>query len=142
MGAVATWSYTTWKALYPVFDATVNEVQADDLFSQALFYWPNDGSGPVGDAALQLSLLNVLVAHLAQLSYPPGGATGLVGRISSASEGSVSVSTDFQGTANAAWFNQTVYGAKWWQMTAGYRTMRYRVPFPRVFNPPRSWGYR
>jgi hypothetical protein len=77
-------------------------------------------------------LLNMLTAHIAMMnsgitasSVPNGGSSQLVGRISDATQGSVSVSADM-GTAgpaggSAPWYQQTKYGAAYWQATAGYR---------------------
>ena len=64
---------------------------------------------------------------------------GLVGRISSASVGSVSVSTENAGaTQSASWYQQTQYGSTYWAMTASFRTMRY-VPGPSRNMEP--WGF-
>jgi hypothetical protein len=76
----------------------------------------------------------MVVAHLGTLSgvlTPAGqGSTATqVGRVSSASEGSVSASMDMgQQSKNAAFWLQTQYGATFWQATAKYRTMRYVLP--------------
>ncbi|EDJ4876599.1 DUF4054 domain-containing protein, partial [Salmonella enterica] len=49
-----------------------------------------------------------------------------VGRITSASQGSVSVSVDNSGSNDASWwYLQTPYGADYWQATAPYRSMEY-----------------
>ena len=65
------------------------------------------------------------------------GVLPLVGRVASASEGSVSVSLEYASSTsvNQAWFFQTPYGAQFWQATAAYRQMRYVAPMPRNFNP-------
>lgn len=56
---------------------------------------------------------------------------GVVGRISDASEGDVSVSAQWEAppNANQAYFVQTKYGAQYWTMTAKYRTAIF-VPAP------------
>lgn len=86
--------------------------------------------------ALQSTLLNLLAAHIAQLLAPPangGVPSGIVGRINTATEGSVSVGADLPGiTASSAWFAQTTYGLMFWQATAPWRTFRY-VPGPQPF---------
>ncbi len=130
MGAVAVFSYSAWVARYPEF-AAVPEATAEAYFSEATLYLSNDGGSPVPDtkAAVQLMLLNMLTAHLAQLNWTPSGAqpSQIVGRIASATEGSVSVSADLTIQAgSAAWFTQTKYGLAFWQATAAYRTARYR----------------
>jgi hypothetical protein len=55
------------------------------------------------------------------------GSVRPVGRVTSASEGSVSVSFDY-GTptpGSGAWFQQSQYGAAFWQATSSLRGMRY-----------------
>jgi hypothetical protein len=133
MGVAVTFNYASWLLLFPEFTTTVSQPQAEQvILPLAETYCRNDGGGPVTTAAQQTNLLNLMVAHCAQLLFgsSKGAAGPLVGRISSASQGSVSVSTDFPQNANAAWFNQTVYGAMFWVACAPYRTMRY-LPGPR-----------
>lgn len=130
--------YATWVARYPEL-ASVPEATAQLYFDEAGLYWRNDGTGPEADDAVQLRLMNMLTAHIAKLSYPLGGspASPLVGPVTSASEGSVSVSVQpLQAPGTQAWYVTTVYGAQFWAATAAYRTARY-VPGPqRRFNPP------
>jgi hypothetical protein len=92
----------------------------------------------VADAAVRSVLLNMLTAHIAALNSP--GASGVVGRVSSASEGSVSVSAELAVPGSAAWFAQTRYGIAFWQATAQYRTATYRPPaYPSRFAFGRRW---
>jgi hypothetical protein len=129
-----------WIARYPEFTAVPSNV-ASLYFSEATLYQVNDGSGPVVDAGVQLMLLNMLTAHIAALYSGQNAASNTpVGRISSASEGSVSASLEYKppGTASEAWANQTKYGAAWWSATMPYRSMQYRAPPPRNFQP---WGW-
>lgn len=135
-GAVATWDYALFQAQYPAFATAPPEATLQAYFDMAGEIWlRNDGTGPVRSATLQATLLNMLTAHLAQLFNGPDGtgATGIVGRISSASEGSVSVSTEFTGSENSAWFLQTPYGAAFWQATAAFRTFARYIPGPARF---------
>jgi hypothetical protein len=62
---------------------------------------------------------------------------GVVGRISDASEGDVSVSAQWEmpPSANAAYFLQTKYGAQYWTMTARYRTALFMPAPPGAYNP-------
>lgn len=141
MGAVASFVYSDWIARYPEFTSTVAAPLAQTLFNEATVYLRNDGGGPVGSVAIQTTLLYQLTAHIAQLGFGSSkqAASGLVGRISDASEGSVSVSTDM-GEATpgtAAWYAQTQYGIAYWAATAVYRTATYSAPQRRNFNP---WG--
>jgi hypothetical protein len=138
MGAVATWNYERWNAAYPEF-SHIDEVRAGIFWTEAGMYHNNTGTGPVNDAAQQEMLLGLLVAHIAFLRVgtvgnPSPASQGLVGRISSASMGPVSVSTDLQGVpGTAAWFVTSPWGHAYWQATAAYRTAHYRVGRSRRF---------
>lgn len=137
MGVQVTFNYADWSIAFPQF-ATIQQAQiVNVVLPLAEIYNRNDGGGPVSTAATQTQLLNLMVAHVAQLLFGVNGAapSPLVGRISNATEGSVSVAAEFPQNQNSAWFNQTPFGAAWWQATAAYRTMRY-IPGPRrVLNP-------
>ena len=137
MGVQVTFNYTEWVTGYPAFAAVPEPLVVGTVLPLAEVYLRNDGGGPVTTAAIQTALLNLIVAHVCQLLFGPtgGSPSGLVGRISSASEGSVSVSMDFPTTPSNAWFMQTSYGAAFWQATAQYRTMRY-LPGPQRLNNP------
>lgn len=141
MGIQVDFNYATWVATYPMF-STLSEAQiVNGVLPIAEIYWRNDGTGPATTEAQQTNILGLIVAHVCQLMYGVNGKppSGLVGRISDATEGSVSVSADFPTTPNNAWFMQTAFGALFWQATSVYRTMRY-VPGPRrVFSP---WRYQ
>ena len=130
---VAVFNYGAWVARYPEFAAKVTQPLAEAYFGEATLYLDNtDASIVPADAVTyqpRLSLLNMLVAHIAALNAPNNGREGLVGRISSATQGSVSVSTDNGAQpGTAAWFQQTQYGASYWQATARYRTFRQARP--------------
>lgn len=143
MGATATFDLTAFRLRYPEF-ATVAPSLAQAYFAEATLYLRNDGTGPVQDAGQQLVLLNMVVAHLAAINQiaPDGSAAStLVGRISSATEGSVGVSTDLGDVpGSAAWFAQTKYGFSFWQAMAGYRSARYIPGAGRGCSPwRRGW---
>jgi hypothetical protein len=130
MGVIVAFNYANWIALYPEFAAIPQATVEQQYFPLATAYHRNDGGGPVRTAALQSVYLNMMTAHIAARYGTIGGQapSTLVGRISNASEGSVSVGTDFPLEApSQAWFAQTKYGADYWQATKAYRTMRYRV---------------
>lgn len=132
-----TFNYTTWQARYPEFQA-VSEPLAQSYFDEANLYCWNNIENPAARFGTLPTLLNMLTAHIAALysqsqgSPSPGQAQDAntpVGRIDSATEGSVSVHTDM-GDANAgspsqAWYMQTKYGASYWAASAPYRTARY-----------------
>lgn len=129
MSAPVTFDYQKWIKRYPEF-ATVDPVLAQAYFDEATLYLKNDGSSPVPTETEQLTLLNMITAHIAKLNATINGVapSELVGRITDASEGSVSVGVDKQALpGSAAWFAQTKYGFAYWQATRGYRTAHYRA---------------
>lgn len=129
--AIATFDYATWSIRYPELAPNVSAALAELYFIEAGIYLDNSEASPIIDVALRRVMLNALVAHIASLNgMGPGGASGLVGRVSSATEGSVSVSVaDYHTPGSAAWYAQTAYGAAYWAMTAPYRNFAY-VPGP------------
>lgn len=136
--AVAVFDYAAWVARYPEFGA-VSEQRAALFFAEAGLYLDNTDASPVQDVAMRLVLLNMATAHIAALSgalNADGKPSGLVGRVSSASEGSVSVSTELGLVpGSAVWFQQTSYGLSFWQATKGYRSAVYVAPQPYNFEP-------
>lgn len=142
MSGVVTFDYATWAARYPELAASVDEALATLYFGEATLYLDNSAQSVVRDLTARAALLNMLTAHIAKLNATIGGQppSGLVGRVASASEGSVSVSTDagaIPGTA--AYFAQTQYGMSFWAATARYRTARY-IPGPRPYLGVSPWG--
>jgi hypothetical protein len=135
MGAIATFSFPLFAARYPEF-AGLDPALAASYFSEATLYLRNDGTGPVQDAGQQLVLLNMLTAHIAHLNAlnPDGSSnSGIVGPITSAAEGSVSVTAGLAvGSAVEAWYAQSQYGLTFWTATAAYRSFRY-VPSRRAY---------
>lgn len=142
MGVVVTFNYASWLQLFPQF-AYLNATQVQMYWGLATQLHRNDGGGPVSDATTQTNLLNLATAHIVQL-FAPNAITGqpnrdpnVVGRITNASEGSVSVATEMQlpPNANASWWNQTQPGALYWLASAPFRTMRYVQAIPKPINP-------
>lgn len=91
----------------------------------------NTPTSPIQDLFQRIILLNMAVAHVAFLY---GGLDGqpreTVGRISNATEGSVSVSLEYvmpKGPVEA-WWNQTPYGAEYYASTLRFRTAFYVPP--------------
>lgn len=148
MSGPVTFDYNAWVARYPEFAAPngaqpVIEQLADLYFAEAGLYMVNDGTCTVRDNATLLMLLNMVTAHIAALNTASNGgaaAPSLVGRISNASEGSVSVAVenDFP-PGSSQWFQQTKYGAAFWAATAQYRRMRYS-PGPVMGVPANQGG--
>ena len=140
MGAVATFSFSAWQASYPEFSTTVTTSgQATAYFNTATLYFRNDGGGPVQDPTQQLTILNILTAHIAFLAVgtnngPSAASQGISGRVSSANQGSVSISTELAGLpGKAAWYSQSPYGLHFFEVTAPFRTMNYRPRHGRYF---------
>ena len=130
--AVVIFNFDNWIARYPEF-ATVSNISAvaPICFSEATAYCNNTDGSPVRDIVLRTLFLNMLTAHIVALNFGVNGQapTQLVGRVSNAHEGSVSVSADMGKVSDyAAWFLQTKYGAAYWQASAQYRMMRYMPP--------------
>jgi hypothetical protein len=137
--------YADWIAMFPEF-AAVPEPTAKGYFARAALYCVNSETNPAFPDNTLPTLLYLVTAHIAQL-YSARDALGnaaasgqpapnLVGQLTSASEGSVSVSVAPVGGDVAAWFAQTRYGLDFWQATAQYRTMHY-VTRPFFVGPTR-----
>lgn len=135
--AVVTFVYADWSALYPELVASTSAPQALAYFNRACLILNNTDSSIVADITERTNLLYLLTAHLAALGQSKAVAAGLVGRITSASEGTVSlgVQGDLGGGMGAGYYQQTEYGWLYWLATASYRTARYVAPPQRVTNP-------
>lgn len=129
--------YAAWAAAYPELAPSVPEAQARAYWERAGLYLDNTGASPVREPARRALLLGLLTAHIAATNATINGEapSPLVGRIASATEGSVSVSTDLGGLpGSAAWFVTSRYGYAFWEATRALRTFRY-VPGPRAAAP-------
>ncbi|MDE3023344.1 MAG: DUF4054 domain-containing protein, partial [Pseudomonadota bacterium] len=119
MGTVA-FDSVGFLARYPEF-STVPTATLQAYFNEAGMYLNNTDSSPVTDfsvGGIRYILLNMITAHIAALNSGVNGqaASPLVGRINSATEGSVSVTADMGAVTNTqAWYMQTKYGAAYWQ---------------------------
>ena len=135
---IVTFDPVAFQSAFPAF-ALVPGAALSANFTFATLLLNNSCCSVVCDAPTRAQLLNLIVAHITALlngvnGQAPGGA---VGRIASATEGSVSATTEMMTqTESAAFWNQTQWGAMYWRMTAQYRTARYF--------PPRSdcYGYQ
>lgn len=145
-----TFDFAAWVLIYPEF-ANCNPAQAQSWFNRASFLCGNEACNPVNAVTGMLQeCLYLLTAHIAWLNAPRDAsgvpaasgqpASPIVGRINSASEGSVSVGADMgdatAGSPSQPWYMQTKYGAEYWAMTAAIRTARY-VAQPTL--PPTPW---
>lgn len=126
-----TFDAARFKARYPEF-AAVSDVALGDCFVEAGLYLSNTDK-PVADVARRAVLLNMLVAHIAYIGgmLSADGLPRPVGRLSQASEGSVSASFDDVPATpgSGAWFKQSAYGNSFWAATTGLRSFGY-VPCP------------
>lgn len=125
--AIAQFSAVAFKARYPEF-AAVADIGLSACFDEAGLYLNNTDASPVPLIPRRMTLLNMLTAHIAALGGMLGdGQAKPVGRVTSAGEGSVSASFDYQVVGSAAWFAQTQYGASFWQATTSLRGFKYRA---------------
>jgi len=153
---VVVFDYAGWKARFPEFAPGPDSSLAQLYFNDATLFLDNTAASQVTDLTQREQLLGLLTAHIAKLSgWPQGGAaagSGLVGPITSATEGSVSVTAQALAGANAsalrAWLSQTQYGAMFYAMTTAYRMARYfpgRTPYlgvgPRYFGRSGWYGW-
>ncbi|NSL91711.1 DUF4054 domain-containing protein [Acetobacter syzygii] len=133
--AVATFDYAAWSARYLDLAVNVPANLAALYFEEAQLYLDNTDRSLVCNIGQRTLLLYMLVAHIAYLNLPTtsgGNGAGVVGRVSSATRGSVSIGTDMGAQPGSAeWFLQTQYGAAFWQATLWLRTTRY-IHIPRV----------
>lgn len=120
-------NFQVWATRYPEFSQTVTDPNLAELyFLEAQLYLDN-GQCAVIPTAVRTLLLNMLVSHIAALNVGTNGsaASALVGRISSATQGSVSVAADMgtpgPSSGSAAFLQQTKYGAAFLQACAAYR---------------------
>lgn len=155
---VVTFSFTEFAAMFPVF-ANVDQAFAKGCFTLGGLYFANNALNPAlcsGSDVMKM-LAYLVTAHLAWLNAPrdaqgnPAAAgqapSPLTGRITSASEGSVSVAVELKdsGSPSEAFFSQTPYGLQFWQATAQYRQMRYIANptyVPTAIFPMRPCGRR
>jgi hypothetical protein len=143
--AAVTFDPAAFIARFPEF-AAVDSAYLQLLFDTgATMLLDNTEGSPVQDVVKRANLLNLIVAHLVKLAPPaagPGvGGQETVGRISNATQGSVSVATDMlTQSTSAAYWNQTQYGALYWAATAFLRTMRH-VAAPRRNMGVPTYGY-
>lgn len=126
---IVTFDPALFVARYPEFSGVAPSLLSL-FFSEATLYLDNTDQSYISAIPERTMLLNMLTAHVATLNGQPGGTAGsggLVGRIDSATEGSVSVSAKYSDMVSGtmAWYIQTLYGAAYWAATGRYRTMQY-----------------
>ncbi len=114
-----------WRGQYPRFNLTDDQIQG--YVEQSYLYY-DDCCGrkpPCPTKRQQLRFL--LVAHIAELESRSSSGAGMVGAITNASEGSVSIGTATLGDMAGmnAYFAQTPYGLAFWQATLSLRSAFY-----------------
>lgn len=152
--------YVWFQARYPDLSEWCNPEMAQGYFDLACLFCDNGNgqqiaingsffacrwSGPaVRDIPRRQMLLGLLTAHIAKMFAPLDGspASSTVGRISSATEGSISVAFEFPNTPGAEWYNQTKYGAMFWAATSIYRMGRYYPGPDASYSFGRGRGFR
>lgn len=148
--AVVTFVPADFKAAWPEFMG-VPDARCTSMFSIAsTTILDNTDNSPVMDADARLNLFYLLVGHLLVLygGNPTVRADGTLnntppGRISSATQGSVSTSFELQmpqGSALAAWYNQTQYGSMYWMATAQWRRLTYLPSGGSGIGTARAYG--
>jgi len=146
MGVVA-FDYTAWSARYPELAAFVAEPMAQAYFNEAQLYCDNTPCSPIHDDSVggqRSVILNMATAHIAAINAPLNNqpSSPLVGRISNATEGSVSVQTEnLYPPGTVQFWQQTKYGAAFWAATTQFRTFRYVAPvrYPGLGNGVHRW---
>lgn len=126
--AIVVLDIAKFRAMFPEY-SNVTDIALQFLFDQSTDYLNNTEYSLVIDATKRERLLYLLMAHLAYVRYGDSkgnGGSGLVGRLSSASEGSVSVSSDAgQIEFRYMWYTQSQHGMDYWQATKPYRMANY-----------------
>ncbi len=132
MSGIVEFDVNEFKVLYPSIKLT--DEQLINCFAKAEINLNNTHCSHVESLKERKILLYLLTAHYAVLQSRIESGNDAVGRVSSATEGSVSASFDYgQVSQSAAWYLQTPYGAEYWSMTKKYRSFLYvitQLPMP------------
>lgn len=146
--AIVAFSYAEWAVSYPNEAAYTSEQVAETYFEIATSMLSNgEGSRVPYDPTAtppvntRKNALYLAVAHIAQLNSPAraGGGAAMVGAISKATEGSVSVETSSEFAQKAGWWGQTQWGLLYWKMLAPFRTFQYVAARNDRFRQPRPY---
>lgn len=122
MDNVVVFDASEFLALYPQFQNVFTAEQLTQFFNVACLLCDNTENSKITDLAERKTLLYMLVCHIATLQQR---GTGMVGLLTSATEGKVSVGLQAY-TSNPNWYSQTQCGSMFWLATAKYRVgMRY-----------------
>ncbi len=137
MGVIVQFDLAQWRLLFPEFSNVTDAQLNGPVWTMAQQYCRNDGGGPVCAPEMQTELLNLMVAHIAQMLYgsTTSPATGLVGAVSSATEGSVSVSVNVVVNASNQFYMVTRYGQMFFALSLPFRQARYWPKMTQQFQP-------
>ena len=132
MSGIVQFDLLKFRELYPKIIAI--DDQLDMFFVEACLLCNNTENSNIRNLQEREILLFLLTAHIATLQMRIDSGNDSVGRITSASEGSVSVALDNgQTTHSEKWYQQTAYGARYWVLTKRYRSLFYiygHAPMP------------
>ena len=127
--AVVAFDSFAFTIRYPEFQ-DVSSLQLSAYFVDAGLYCDNTDQSRIVNLTQRQSLLWMLTAHIAALSGCGGyGEVRPVGRVASAEDGSTKTELEYMAMASGSgpWFQQTQYGASFWQATASFRGFRYKA---------------
>lgn len=138
---IVTFDPDAFTTQYPAF-VKVTSPALQNNFNLATIQLNNSWCSVVQDEPTREMLLYLLTAHITALlnGVNGKGPTGIVGRISSATEGSVTASIDYllNPTEAESYYTQTPWGAQYWRSTVSYRTALYIPPCDERYGP--SWA--
>lgn len=131
--AVVTFDWAAFQVRFAAIATAIGQPLAQAYFTEAGLYVSNTDSSPITDLPTRSLILNMVTAHIALLNgAASGGQSALVGRVSSATEGSVSVQATLDvAPGSAQWFAQSQPGIAAWQALLPYRQARYVPGCPR-----------
>lgn len=133
--AIVQFNPSVFKSYYPEFSSASDQALTA-CFQQAMLYLSNTDASIVQNIQTRAMLFDFLTAHIAILRglLSADGQARAVGRVSQATEGSVTAGLDYSAATpgTGAWFNQTQYGAMYWQAMAPFRGFHY-YPQPAVY---------
>ena len=119
--AIVTFDANEFIGMYPRFSGVLTEGQLTQAFNVACLLLDNTDQSIIpydpNGTQERKTLLYLLTCHLATVALWGDGQSGPV---TSASEGSVSVSFSVPDATNSSWFKSTPCGQMYWQATRKY----------------------
>ncbi|VVD90633.1 hypothetical protein PCO31110_01601 [Pandoraea communis] len=124
---VVEFNYTEWLAMFPTF-SSVSESLATSYFGMAELFLNNTDASPVCNVDVRKTMLYLITAHIAFLMgramAGDGSGAAIVGQMTNATEGTVTAGIAASNSQNAAYWNQSQYGAMYWQMILPWRSFQ------------------